>query len=148
MIENKKVIINERNSKMIETIEYKKIPATIMHRITGDIDVVELKSGIAEANEEINKIIDKCGRFNLIIDLRGINFTNLAAHKTWKIWSQSRLIKEKANYIAIVLVYSPHTKAEKELMETETVQFFFDLNDGINWLQNSITLRELKSCTG
>ena len=82
-------------------------------------------------------MIDKYGRFNLIINLRGISFTDLAAHKTWKIWSQNRLIKEKANYIAIVLVYSSHTKAEKELMETETVQFFFGLNDGINWLRNS-----------
>lgn len=112
---------------MIETIEYKKIPATIMHRITGDIDLDEVKCGIDGANEAINKIIDKYGRFNMIIDLRGISFTDLYAHKTWKIWSQSRLITEKANYIAIVLVYSPHTKAEKELMETETVKFFFDL---------------------
>jgi len=126
---------------MIETIECKMIPATIMHRITGDIDVEEVKSSISEANEAMNKIIDKYGMFNLIIDLRGISFTDLAAHKTWKIWSQSRLITEKVNYIAIVLVYSPHTKAEKELMETETVQFFFDLNEGINWLQNSATLK-------
>ena len=127
---------------MIETIEYKMIPATIMHQITGDIDIKDLKQGIDEANEEINKMIDKYGRFNLIIDLRGINFTDLAAHKTWKIWSQNRLIKEKANHIAIVLVYSSHTKVEKELMETETVQFFFDLNDSINWLQNSVTIRK------
>jgi len=82
---------------MIETIEYKKIPATIMHRITGDIDVGEIKRGIGEANEEINKIIDKYGRFNLIIDLRGIRFTDLAAHKMWKKWSQSRLTSEKKN---------------------------------------------------
>ena len=51
-----------------------------------------------------------------------------------------KLITEKVNYIAIVLIYSPHTKAEKELMETETVQFFFDFKEGINWLQNSVTL--------
>ena len=121
---------------MFETIEYKEIPAMIMHRITGDINIKDLKRGIDEANEEINKMIDEYGRFNLIIDLRGISFTDLATHKTWKIWSQSELI-EKANYIAIVLVCSQYTKAEKELMETETVQFFFDLNEGINWLKNS-----------
>ncbi len=126
---------DQRNSNVIETIEYKKIPATIMHRITGDIDVKDLKHGIDEANEEINEMIDKYGRFNLIIDLRGINFTELPAHKTWKIWSQS--ITEKANCIAIVLAYSPHTKAEKELMETEKVKFFFNLNEGVNWLQTA-----------
>ncbi len=126
---------------MIATIEYKKVPATIMHKITGDIDVDEVKRSINEANEAMNKIIDKYGKFNLIIDLRGISFTDLAAHKTWKIWSQNRLITENVNYVAIILAYSPHTKAEKELMETETVKFFFDLNEGINWLQNSVTLK-------
>ncbi len=104
---------------MIETIECKMIPATIMHRITGNIDVKEVRRSIDEANEAINKIIDKCGRLNLLIDLRGISFTDLASHKTWKIWLQK--MTKKVGYIAIVLVYSPHTKAEKESMETETV---------------------------
>lgn len=67
---------------MIETIEYKKIPATIMHRITGDVNLDEVICGIDEANEAVNKIIDKYGRFNMIIDLRGISFTDLSAHKT------------------------------------------------------------------
>jgi hypothetical protein len=121
---------------MIKTTEYKNIPATIMHQITGVVDVEEVKRGINEAYEDINKVIHRYGRFNLIIDMRGISFTDLIAHKMWKNWSQSRLIEEKVNYIAIVLVDSPHTKAEKELMETETVQFFFDFNEGSNWLHN------------
>jgi hypothetical protein len=124
---------------MIETIECKMIPATIMHRITGNIDFEEVKRSINEANEVMNKIIDKYGRLNLLIDLRGISFTDLASHKTWKIWL--RLITEKVGYVAIVLVYSPHTKAEKESMETETVQFFFDFNEGIYWLQNMIATK-------
>ena len=124
---------------MIKTTEYKKIPATIMHQITGEIEVEEVKRGINEANEVINKVINRYGRFNLIIDLRGIRFADLAAHKMWKIWSQSRLIEEKVNCIAIVLVNSPHTRAEKELMETETVQFFFDFNEGSNWLHNIVS---------
>ncbi len=49
---------------MIETIECKMIPATIMHRITGNIDVEEVKRSIDKANEAMNKIIDKYGRFN------------------------------------------------------------------------------------
>ena len=124
---------------MIKTTEYKKIPAAIIHQITGEIDVEEVNRGINEANEVINKVIHRYGRFNLIIYLRGICFTDLAAHKTWKIWSRSGLIEEKVNFIAIVLVDSPHTRAEKELMETETVQFFFDFNEGCNWLGNIVS---------
>ena len=81
---------------MIKTTEYKKIPATILHQITGVIDVEEVKRGINEGNEVINKVIHIYARFNLIIDLRGISFIDLAAHKTWKIWSQSRLTEEKS----------------------------------------------------
>lgn len=127
---------------MIKTTEYKKIQATIMHQITGAIDVEEVKRSINEANEVINKVIHRYGRFNLIIDLRGISFTDLAAHKTWKIWSKSRLIEEKVNYIAIILVDSPHTRAEKELMDTETVHFFFDFNEGSNWLHNIVGIEK------
>ncbi len=126
---------------MIKTTEYKRIPATIMHQITGEIDVEEAKRGIDDANEVINKVIHKYGMYNLIIDLRGISFTDLAAHKTWKIWSQSRF-KEKVNYIVFILVDSPHTRAEKELMETETIQFFFDFNEGINWLRNIVGIEK------
>ncbi len=121
---------------MIETIVCKMIPATIMHRITGNIDVEEVKRSIDEANEAMSKVIDRYGRLNLLIDLRGISFTDLASHKTWKIWLQNKLMTKKVGYTAIVLAYSPHTEAEKESMETETVRFFFDLNEGIYWLQS------------
>ena len=110
---------------MIETTECKMIPATIMHRITGNVDVEEVKRSIDEANEAMKKIIDKYGRFNLLIDLRGISFTDLAAHKTWKIWLQNRLITKKVNYTAIVLIYSPHTEIEKELMENRNSTILF-----------------------
>lgn len=126
---------------MIKTIECNTVPSTIMHRITGNIDVEEIKRSIDDANEVMNKIVDKYGRFNLLIDLRGINFADLASHKMWKVWLQNRLITEKVNYIAIVLVNSPHTEAEKELLEPETVRFFFDLNESINWLQDKIYLK-------
>ena len=121
---------------MIKTTEYKKIPATILHQITGEIDVEEVKRGLDEANEAINKIIYKHGLFNLIIDLRGISFTDMAAHKIWKLWLQIGLIEEKVNYIAIILVDSSHAREEKELMETKTIQFFFDFDEGSNWLHN------------
>ncbi|MCZ7381588.1 MAG: hypothetical protein O8C64_08500 [Candidatus Methanoperedens sp.] len=121
---------------MIETTEYKKIPAAILHRITGKSDIDEVKRGIAEAEEIINKVIHEYDSFNLILDPRGHDFADLAAHKMWKMWLiQDALIKGKVNYTAIIAAESSHTRAEKELMDTEKTKFFFDFDEGSNWLQ-------------
>ncbi len=88
---------------MIETTEYEKIPATILHRVTGKTDINEVKRGIAEAEEIIDKVIHEYGRFNLILDPRGHDFADLAAHKMWKMWLiQDVPIKGKTNYTAII----------------------------------------------
>ena len=129
---------------MIKTTEYKKIPATIMHQITGEIDVEEIKHGLNNANKVINKVINKYGIFNLIIDLRGISFTILAVHKIWKTWLQNRLFKEKINCIAFIVDDSPHTRAEKELMDTENIKFFFDFDEGSKWLNDRYSINACK----
>lgn len=118
---------------MIETTEYKKIPDSILHRIRGEISIEDVRRGISEANEIVNRFVLKYGRFNLIIDTRDHHFTDLAAHKALKIWLNK--LKEKVNYVSIIVIDSPHTRAEKEQMSTETVQFFFDFDEGSNLLQ-------------
>jgi hypothetical protein len=70
---------------MIKTTEYEKIPATILHQVNGEMDIDEVKRGIAEADGIINKVIHKYGRFNLIIDPRGHDFTDLTVHKMWVV---------------------------------------------------------------
>ncbi len=128
---------------MIKTTEYEKIPATILHRLTGKTDINEVKRGISKADEIINKVTCNIGRFNLIIDPRGHDFADLAAHKMWKMWLiQNALIKEKVNCTAFIVDDSPHTRAEKELMETEKTKFFFDFDEGHNWLQNIMDIEK------
>ncbi len=126
---------------MIETKEYQKIPVTILHRVTGKIDINEVKRGLAEAEEIIDKVIHKHGRFNMIIDPRGHDFSELAAHKMWKMWlMQDMPVKGKINYIAIIVPDS--LVGIKELMDTEKAKFFFDFDEGSNWLQKMIDLEE------
>lgn len=128
---------------MIETIEYKKIPAVILHRITGKTDIDDVKRGIAEAKKIINKTIHEYGRFNLILDPRGHNFTDLAAHRMWKMWLiQDVMGKGKNDYAAIIVPDSPTGRGEKELMETEKTKFFFDFDEGSNWLRKMVDTEE------
>jgi methyltransferase (TIGR00027 family) len=126
---------------MIETTEYKKIPATVLHRVMGKTDINEVKSGIAEAEAIIDKVIHEYGRFNLILDPRGHDFADLAAHKMWKMWlMQDVLGKGNTNYIANIVTDSTIRREEWELMNTEKTKFFFDFDEGSNWLQKMVDI--------
>ncbi len=120
---------------MIHTAEFEEAPATILHRVTGNIGIEEVKRALHEANAPIGKVVHRYGSFNLIIDPRDHKFTDLEAHKLWKMWLESGPIKEKVRFVAVVVHESPHTRAEKELMETETFRFFFDFDEARDWLQ-------------
>lgn len=124
---------------MIKTIDYDKIPATVLHKITGDIDVEEVKNSMAQAYEIVHKAITSYGRFNFIIDARGLNFTE-EAHLLWKQKIEDEpQFKEKMNYMVFVLDYSAKARAAKKRRDSENTQFFYNFDDGINWLLNKVS---------
>lgn len=123
---------------MIKTIDYDKIPATVLHRITGDIDVEEVKSSMGQACEIVHKAIAKYGRFNFIIDARGLKFTD-DAHLLWKQKVEDEpQFKEKMNYMVFVLDYSAKARAAKKRRDSENTQFFYDFEEGSDWLLNKV----------
>lgn len=121
---------------MINTAEYGYISATLIHRITGEIDTPEVETGVAQLIKMLNMAVQKHDTINLIIDARGVRFTSLLAHKTWSLgFEPYRALKEKIFYCALILDDSPNARAEKELMESERLQFFFDFDAGVAWLR-------------
>ncbi len=128
---------------MIDTSEYGNIQATLIHRITGEIDTEEVAAGIAVLVSTLNITVQKHGTINLVIDARGVQFTSLLAHKTWSLGLEPyRALKEKIIYCAFILDDSPNARAEKELMENERLKFFFDFDGGVAWLRDRESLRE------
>jgi hypothetical protein len=128
---------------MINTSEYGNIPATLIHRITGEIGTEEVKAGVAHLVSLLNIAVQKHNTINLIIDARGVLFTSLLAHKTWSLgFEPYRALKEKIFYCALILDDSPNARAEKELMQSERLQFFFDLDDGVAWLRGCTRLKK------
>jgi len=124
---------------MINTAEYGHIPATLIHRITGEIDTPEVEAGVVQLISMLNIAVQKHDMINLIIDARGIQFTSLLAHKTWSLaFEPYRALKEKIFYCALILDDSPNARAEKELMESERLQFFFDFDAGVAWLRERL----------
>jgi hypothetical protein len=125
---------------MITTEEYKKNPDTLTHRVTGEIGTEEVEAGVAKLVEMLHISVQKYGTIKLIINAKGVKFTSLVAHKSWSQGLEPYpSLREKVNYCAFILDDSPNARAEKELMESERLKFFFDLAEGVNWLTVSIT---------
>ncbi len=117
---------------MINTEKHKNLPATLFHRITGEIGTEEVKTGVAELVEMLRTAIQTHGTVNLIIDAKGVRFTSLKAHKTWSLGlEECPALKGNISYCAFVLDDSPNAQAEKELMESERLKFFFELDQGV-----------------
>ena len=121
---------------MIKTEEHKNIPATLIHSITGEIGDEDVKMGVAELLERLQLAIQKHGTINLIINAKGVSFSGLTVHKTWSQGLEQRPdLKKKIHYCAFILDDSPNAKAEKELMESNRLKFFFEFEEGVNWLR-------------
>jgi len=121
---------------MIITEEHNNIPATVVHRIDGEVSTEEVEVGIAGLVRILDNAIQRYVTINLIINAKGVKFTSLAAHKTWSQGLEPHsALREKINYCAFILDDSPNARAEKELMESERLKFFFDLAEGVKWLR-------------
>ncbi len=124
---------------MIRTEEYKDIPATLIHRITGAIGTEEVKAGVAVLANLLDSSVQKHGTINLIIDAKGVTFESLLAHQTWSQGLKPYpALREKISYCAFTLDDSPNARAEKELMENERLKFFFAFDEGVKWLRNKL----------
>ncbi len=126
---------------MINSTGCKDIQATVIHRITGQINTEEVKIGIDELVEILDKAVQKQGTINLVINAKGVSFAGLIAHRTWSQGLDNfPTIREKINYCAFVLDDSPNGRVEKEFMDSERLKFFFDVDEAINWLRDKIAV--------
>ncbi len=126
---------------MITTAEYKDIHATVIHRITDEIDTKEVEIGVEELVRTLTEAIQKYGSINFIVNAKSLRFSSLIAHKTWHLALDNFPdIKEKIKYCALVVDESPNTRAEKEFIENERLRFFYDFDEAINWLRNKIVV--------
>lgn len=128
---------------MINTEEYKKFPATLIHRITGEIGTPEVEAGVARLVGMLDNAVQKHDTINLIIDATGVQFTSLVAHKSRSQGLEPYpAVREKIKYCAFILDDSPNARAEKELMESERLKFFFDFDKGVAWLRDRTRPKE------
>ncbi len=124
---------------MIKTEEYKNIPATILHRLTAETNTEDVEHGIDEAISIVESMGKRYEKINLIINTKGLLFTDLSAHRKWSHWLKtSPAMKKTIDFMIFVTDDSPNARAEMKKMDTEKRKYFFDFNEGVDWLKANI----------
>ncbi len=122
---------------MIETKITNEIPLIVYHCVTGEMSEEEAAVGASKAMSIINNIVGKNMRFNLVMDMRGYLFDNLNAHKIWSIeLKEQNTLKENVDRVALIGDDTNKFRAEKELMESDVLKFFTELEVANQWIKN------------
>jgi hypothetical protein len=120
---------------MIETTHSPTLVATALHRVAGTIGRQQAEHGAAEALQFVRGLSAEHGPVNLVLDLRGMRFEDLQAHKAWSQgFARSPALQGLVRCVAIVGDDTPSFRAEQEMMATERVQFFLDPTLAEQWL--------------
>jgi hypothetical protein len=120
---------------MIETSLSPTLAATVLHRVTGVIDMQQAQLGAAEALRFVEQLRAEYESVNLMLDLRGNAFRDLQAHKAWSQgFARNPALQGYVRYVAIVGEDTPTFRTEQELMDSEQVRLFVDVAAAERWL--------------
>jgi hypothetical protein len=123
------------NLGMIDTILSPTLAATVVHRVAGTIGREQSEQAAAEALQLVHGAFGELGPLNLVLDLRGMHFENLQAHKAWSQgFARNPALHGLVRRVAIIGDDTPAFRAEQEIMATERVQFFLDPALADQWL--------------
>ena len=70
-------------TRMIETSLSPVVAATVLHCVTGSVDRQQAEQGATEALLFAQRLLQEVDPINLVLDLRGVDFQDLQAHKAW-----------------------------------------------------------------
>lgn len=120
---------------MIETTLSPFLPATALHRVAGAIDPQQAEQGAAAALEFVQRLFGECGPIDLVLDLRGMRFEELRAHKAWSQgFARNPALQDLVQHVAVIGDDTPPFRAEQEMLGSERVQFFVDTALAEQWL--------------
>jgi hypothetical protein len=121
--------------RVIETAPFPSLAATALHRVTGDVDQQEAERGASEALQMVRQLAATEGPLNLVLDLRGVHFLTLPAHRAWSEgFARHSALQGLVRAVAIVGDDTPAFRGERELMETPRVRFFTHIGAAAEWL--------------
>lgn len=121
---------------MISTQTIQTSPHIILHKITGEISEAESQKGTNEAIACTQSSYKEHGRFHYLLDMRGYSFHTLEARRIWSLgFKTAKFIEDNVNLVAIVGDNNYTVRTEKELLESESLRFFWDVESALKWLE-------------
>ena len=109
--------------------------ATLLHWVTGEIDLPAAKQGAAAARQVVQQLGLTHPGLNLLLDLRGMCFLTLQAHQAWKRgFTHHPLVIPHIRYTAIIGDATPNFRAEQAQLTSAQCHFFLDRAAGEAWL--------------
>lgn len=123
---------------MIGTRSLHSNPTIVLHRVSGRLNENQALTGASEALAVVRKLLKTTATVHLILDMRGYAFDNLKAHRIWSTeFKLHPLIKEHVKRVSVIGDDSPKFRAEKKVMETDSLRFFLTLEPALNWLKDN-----------
>jgi len=120
---------------MIETDILSTHPHVILHRISGDISESESASGTESGYRKVIDSVKICGVFDLILDVRTYHFDTLNARRIWSlVFKTAPLLVKSVRNVAIVGDDNATLRAEKEMLENDSMKFFRYYEDAYQWI--------------
>ncbi|MDO6713440.1 hypothetical protein Q4567_22140 [Aliiglaciecola sp. 2_MG-2023] len=122
---------------MIVTKLIEDNPVIIHHKLSGTLTKSEALIGSEEAIDLVKGVIKNETQILLMIDVREYIFKDLEAHKVWAINFKENSLLQGSVKVALVGNNEPKFRAEKEYMESKTLQFFTKTETALIWLKNA-----------
>jgi len=120
---------------MIETHFSPSFGPTVTHRMTGVIDLLHAEHGATDALQLAKQVLLEYDSIDLLLDLRGAVFHDLQAHKAWSIgFVRHPDLQQHVRFVALVGDETDTFLAEQQLLESDRVRFFVDVDAGQAWL--------------
>lgn len=121
---------------MIETtLRGRNHPPVVVHRVVRFDDEAQTRKAIDEAIAIIRDVASTDRGCGLVIDMRDYSVSDISLHRLWSTeFKENKEVLGAVHSVAIVGGDSPAFRAEKELLESEALKFFTDLEGALSWL--------------